>query len=54
VAGDADAYSYLPSSMTRFYDAPALAALMRDAGLCHVRYKRLMFGSAAVHAGTRP
>jgi demethylmenaquinone methyltransferase/2-methoxy-6-polyprenyl-1,4-benzoquinol methylase len=54
VAGDPDAYTYLPSSMTHFYDAPALAALMRDVGLCNVRYKRLMFGSAAVHVGTRP
>jgi ubiquinone/menaquinone biosynthesis C-methylase UbiE len=40
--------------MTRFYDAPALAALMRDVGLRNVYYKRLMFGSAAVHVGTRP
>ncbi|HUS13941.1 MAG TPA: ubiquinone/menaquinone biosynthesis methyltransferase [Chloroflexia bacterium] len=54
IAGDADAYSYLRSSMLSFYDAPALAALMREVGLEQVRYKHLMFGSVAVHVGTRP
>ena len=53
IAGDAEAYTYLRSSMIRFYDAPSLAAVMREAGLGRVRYKRLMFGSAAVHVGTR-
>jgi demethylmenaquinone methyltransferase/2-methoxy-6-polyprenyl-1,4-benzoquinol methylase len=53
IAGDADAYSYLRSSMISFYDAPALAALMRDVGLRQVRYKRLMFGTVAVHVGIR-
>lgn len=54
IAGDADAYTYLRSSMIRFYDAPGLAAVMREAGLERVRFKRLMFGSVAVHVGTRP
>jgi demethylmenaquinone methyltransferase / 2-methoxy-6-polyprenyl-1,4-benzoquinol methylase len=53
IAGDADAYSYLRSSMIRFHDAPALAALMREVGLHQVRYKRLMFGTVAVHVGIR-
>jgi demethylmenaquinone methyltransferase / 2-methoxy-6-polyprenyl-1,4-benzoquinol methylase len=53
IAGDPDAYSYLRSSMERFYDAPGLAEVMRDVGLRNVRYKRLMFGSVAVHVGTR-
>jgi ubiquinone/menaquinone biosynthesis C-methylase UbiE len=39
--------------MERFYDAPGLAEVMRDVGLRNVRYKRLMFGSVAVHVGTR-
>ncbi|HMA36785.1 MAG TPA: class I SAM-dependent methyltransferase, partial [Chloroflexia bacterium] len=54
IAGDADAYSYLRSSMIRFYDAPGLASLMREVGLRDVRYKRLMLGTVAVHVGTRP
>jgi len=53
IAGDADAYTYLPNSMIRFYDAPALAALMREVGLRQVRYKRLMFGTVAIHVGIR-
>jgi len=53
IAGDPDAYSYLRSSMERFYGAPALAASLRDVGLQNVRYKYLMFGSVAVHVGTR-
>ncbi len=54
IAGDAEAYTYLRSSMIRFYDGPGLAAVMRAAGLTRVRFKRLMFGSVAVHVGTRP
>jgi len=54
IAGDADAYTYLRSSMIRFYDAPGLAAIMRESGLRNVRFKRLMLGSVAVHVGTRP
>lgn len=54
VAGDADAYRYLPASTEGFKNAEELAALMRKAGLAEVRYRRLMLGSIAVHAGVRP
>lgn len=53
IAGDADAYSYLRASMIRFYGAPGLADLMREVGLHNVRYKRMMFGSVAIHVGRR-
>ncbi len=53
IAGDADAYTYLPSSMARFPGAPKLAAMMRAAGMVNVRYKRLMLGSAAIHVGMK-
>ncbi len=53
VAGDADAYTYLPSSMGRFPPPDELAAIMRAAGLRNVRYKQFTFGAAAVHCGVR-
>jgi len=54
VAGDADAYTYLPESVHRFPDAPGLAAVMRAAGLERVGYRRLMTGVVAIHVGTVP
>ena len=52
LSGDYAAYSYLPHSLTRFPDADTLARLLRDAGLCGVRYRLLNFGSIAIHMGT--
>jgi demethylmenaquinone methyltransferase / 2-methoxy-6-polyprenyl-1,4-benzoquinol methylase len=54
VARDADAYSYLPRSVHRFPPASELAAVMGDAGLERVQFRRLMMGVVAVHAGTVP
>jgi demethylmenaquinone methyltransferase/2-methoxy-6-polyprenyl-1,4-benzoquinol methylase len=54
VSGERDAYSYLPDSVRRFPPAPALAELMREAGLANVTYATLAGGIVAVHAGTVP
>jgi demethylmenaquinone methyltransferase/2-methoxy-6-polyprenyl-1,4-benzoquinol methylase len=54
IAGDADAYTYLPSSMTRFPAPPQLAALMRRVGLSKVAYRQFLLGAAAVHYGEKP
>jgi len=54
VAGDADAYRYLPASVHRFPPAPELAAIMGEAGLTGVHYRRLMLGVVALHVGTVP
>jgi demethylmenaquinone methyltransferase/2-methoxy-6-polyprenyl-1,4-benzoquinol methylase len=54
VAGDADAYSYLPTSMGKFPAPPRLAAIMTGAGLRPVRYRLLMLGSVGVHVGIKP
>jgi demethylmenaquinone methyltransferase/2-methoxy-6-polyprenyl-1,4-benzoquinol methylase len=54
VAHDPDAYRYLPESVHRFPAAPELAAIMRDAGLVDVGYRRLMMGVVALHVGTVP
>jgi demethylmenaquinone methyltransferase/2-methoxy-6-polyprenyl-1,4-benzoquinol methylase len=54
VAGDADAYRYLPASVHRFPPAPELAAIMEQAGLIDVSFRRLMLGVVALHVGTVP
>ncbi len=53
ITGQADAYEYLPESTLGFKTAEELAALMRDAGLAQVGYKRFMFGTMAVHWGQK-
>jgi demethylmenaquinone methyltransferase/2-methoxy-6-polyprenyl-1,4-benzoquinol methylase len=53
VAGDSDAYSYLPSSMRKFPAPQELAELMRASGLRNVRFKQLTFGAVAVHTGLK-
>ncbi len=54
VAGDNSAYTYLPESTQAFKTPEELADLMRGAGLQDVRFQRFMFGTMAVHTGTRP
>jgi demethylmenaquinone methyltransferase/2-methoxy-6-polyprenyl-1,4-benzoquinol methylase len=54
IAGDADAYSYLPNSMGKFPAPARLAEIMEAAGLRQVRYRLLMLGSVAVHVGIKP
>lgn len=54
VAGDADAYRYLPASIHAFPRAADLARVMVAAGLVDVRHARLFPGVVALHAGTVP
>ncbi|MDQ3759713.1 MAG: bifunctional demethylmenaquinone methyltransferase/2-methoxy-6-polyprenyl-1,4-benzoquinol methylase UbiE [Actinomycetota bacterium] len=54
VAGDSDAYSYLPESVRGFPPPDRLAALMDEAGLVEIRYTVLAGGIIAIHSGTRP
>lgn len=53
VSGSRSAYEYLPDSVSRFPDQPALAALMRDAGFDEVAFENLTGGVAALHTGRR-
>ncbi|MEO8288757.1 MAG: class I SAM-dependent methyltransferase [Chloroflexota bacterium] len=53
IAGDKDAYTYLPSSMGKYPPPPELARIMRSAGLRFVEYRQLTFGAVAVHSGTK-
>ena len=53
VTGDADAYTYLPSSMGKFPPPEELADIMRAAGLRNVRFRQLTMGAVAVHRAVR-
>jgi demethylmenaquinone methyltransferase/2-methoxy-6-polyprenyl-1,4-benzoquinol methylase len=54
VAGDPDAYSYLPSSVRRFPPPDALAAVMWECGLRDIRYVITAGGIIALHVGRVP
>jgi demethylmenaquinone methyltransferase/2-methoxy-6-polyprenyl-1,4-benzoquinol methylase len=51
VAGDRQAYTYLPQSVDRFVTPAELARLMEAAGLREVRWRRLGLGTIALHWG---
>jgi demethylmenaquinone methyltransferase/2-methoxy-6-polyprenyl-1,4-benzoquinol methylase len=50
-AGDAQAYSYLPSSVRRFPSAEELAGVMWGCGLVDIRYLLTAGGIIALHVG---
>ena len=52
LAGDADAYTYLPSSVRRFPGPEDLAARMSAVGLGDIRYVLTAGGIIALHVGT--
>src|SRR3712207_3131915 len=54
VAGDSDAYTYLPASVRRFPDARGLAAILHDVGLRDVGWVLTAGGIIAIHHGTKP
>jgi demethylmenaquinone methyltransferase / 2-methoxy-6-polyprenyl-1,4-benzoquinol methylase len=53
VAGDPDAYSYLPSSVRRFPAPRELGAALARTGLGDVRWVLTAGGIIAIHSGTR-
>ncbi len=53
LAGDPDAYEYLPSSVKRFPDPRELAAAMERSGLTNIRYLVTAGGIIAIHVGER-
>lgn len=54
LAGDRDAYTYLPESVKRFPPPEGLATIMDRAGLERIRYTVLAGGIIAIHSGHRP
>ena len=53
VAGDRDAYAYLPDSTEQFLSAEELAARMRLAGFHDAGFARRMLGTIAIHWGSK-
>ena len=53
IARDQSAYAYLTGSTMEFHDADTLARLFEEAGFNQVAYKKFMFGTIAVHWGTK-
>jgi len=53
VAGDRSAYAYLPRSVDHFLEAERLVSMLTGLGLEEVQYKRLGFGTVAVHWGIK-
>ena len=54
IAGDRSAYTYLPQSVDYFLQADGLAELFSTVGLVDVGYRKLGFGTVAIHYGTKP
>ena len=54
LAGDSDAYTYLPSSVRRFPEPRELAADLAAAGLRDVRWILTAGGIIAIHVGSKP
>lgn len=50
----AEAYSYLPASVTTFPDARRLKSIMETAGWRDVRYYHRLGGGVAIHVGRKP
>ena len=48
-----EAYTYLPTSLQPFPDAPALAQVLRAAGYAEVSYRYLGLGTVAVHSASK-
>ena len=53
LAGDREAYTYLPESVAGFLEAGQIAAMMREAGLRNVLYRTLAMGTVAIHVGEK-
>ena len=53
VTGSREAYTYLPETTGSFLEAEKLAAQMVQAGFREVGFRRLMFGTIAIHWGKK-
>lgn len=52
IAGNLQAYTYLPNSLTNFPDADTLKTMMLAAGFSAVEYRLLALGTMALHVAT--
>ena len=53
VAGESEAYTYLPDSTENFLPAERLAERLTEAGFKAVQFRRLMLGTMAIHWATK-
>jgi len=49
ISGARDAYTYLATTIPRFYSAQELADILRQAGFDEVTFQQCLFGAAAIH-----
>jgi len=54
IAGEKNAYRYLPETTMGFLKPEILAETLRASGLKDVKYRSFMLGNIAVHWGTKP
>lgn len=54
IAGESEAYTYLPSSTAKFLTAEDLAERFQQAGFKQVGYVRRMLGTIGIHWGAKP
>lgn len=54
VAGDGDAYRYLPDSTQQFKNPDELVDIMRQVGFTDTDYRLFMLGTIAIHVGRKP
>lgn len=54
LSGHADAYAYLPDSVSKFPKPAALADLLRDAGFVDVTYRTMTLGVVTLHLARTP
>jgi demethylmenaquinone methyltransferase / 2-methoxy-6-polyprenyl-1,4-benzoquinol methylase len=54
ISGSKNAYTYLTESTRLFMKPSEMTALMTNAGLVDVTYRRYMLGTIAIHRGKRP
>jgi demethylmenaquinone methyltransferase/2-methoxy-6-polyprenyl-1,4-benzoquinol methylase len=53
IAGQAEAYRYLPDSTEKFFEPERLVSRMVSAGFRNVRFRRYMFGTIAIYWGRK-
>ena len=54
ITGDKSAYTYLPESVDYFIGCDKLSELMTSIGLVEVGYRKVGFGTVAIHYGIKP
>jgi len=54
ITRDRSAYKYLPESVDYFLECDKLSELMENVGLVEVGYRKLGFGTVAIHHGIKP